>query len=245
MSASTLKSVIFDLDDTLYEEREYFRSGFAAVAENLERRGVGPRGGTAELLDYFHHAEGRQQVFQKLALRLGFPQEWVPEIVELFRTHRPVIALAADARELLPRLRTTTSLRLGCVTDGWLAVQRRKVEALGVESFLDALVISDEFGRDFWKPHAKPFLACCARLGVKPAEAVFVGDNPERDMVGARRAGLASIRIRRPGGYFEATELPGNHARADFEIRQLTELETLIAQFQGGSPATSKAAVIH
>lgn len=245
MSTTALKSVIFDLDDTLYEEREYFRSGFAAVAEDLERRGVGPRDRTAEFLNHFHHVEGRQQVFQKLAVRLGFPLEWVPEIVELFRSHRPVIALAADARELLLRLRTTTSLRLGCVTDGWLAVQRRKVEALEVESDLDALVISDEFGRDFWKPHPKPFLACCARLGVKPDETVFVGDNPERDMVGARRAGLASIRIRRPGGYFQATELGGNETQADFDIRLLTELEPLIAQFQTSRPMRGEAPVMH
>jgi putative hydrolase of the HAD superfamily len=121
------------------------------------------------------------------------------------------------------------------VTDGWLAVQRRKVEALGVEPLLDALVISDELGRDFWKPHPKPFLNCCARLGVEPSEAVFVGDNPERDMVGARRAGLASIRIRRPGGYFEATEFGGSEARSDFEIHQLTELESLLARLQTGN----------
>ena len=235
MKITTLKSVIFDLDDTLYEERQFFRSGFSAVAERLEQRGIGPCKKAAELLDNFHHTEGRQQVFQKLAARLGFPEDWVPELVEVFRSHRPVIKLAADARELLPRLRTAHHLRLGCVTDGWLAVQRRKVEALGVEPLLDALVISDELGRDFWKPHPKPFLNCCARLGVEPSEAVFVGDNPERDMVGARRAGLASIRIRRPGGYFEATEFGGSEARSDFEIHQLTELESLLARLQTGN----------
>ena len=239
MRLNTLKSVIFDLDDTLYEERNYFSSGFAVVSEYLERRGVGPRGVTAELLNRFHHAEGRQEVFQKLAARLSFPDEWVPDLVQLFRLHRPDIALAADAREVLPRLRATTHLRLGCVTDGWLAVQRRKIEALVVEPLLDALVISDEFGRDFWKPHPKPILACCARLGVRPSEAVFVGDNPERDMMGARRAGMACIRIRRPGGYFTGTDFAGTDARADFEVRQLTELESLLGGFQTSNPNTT------
>lgn len=238
MKTTTLKAVIFDLDDTLYEERQFSRSGFAVVAEHLEQRGIGPRERTAELLDHFHHAEGRQQVFQKLATRLGFPEGWVPEIVKLFRSHRPVIEMAADAHELLTRLRATYRLRLGCVTDGWLAVQQRKIEALGVEPLLDALVIADEWGRDFWKPHPKPFHTCCARLGVEPSEALFVGDNPERDMVGAHRAGLTSIRIRRPGGYFEATEFGGTEARPDFEIRQLTELEPWLARFQTVTQAT-------
>jgi len=235
MKSLTLRAVIFDLDDTLYEERQFFRSGFAAVAAHLEQRGISPAGRAAELLDNFHHTEGRQQVFQKLAARLGFPEDWVPELVEVFHSHRPIIELAADARELLPRLRAAHHLRLGCVTDGWLAVQRRKVEALGVEPLLNALVISDELGRDFWKPHPKPFHTCCARLGVEPGEAVFVGDNPERDMVGARRAGLASIRIRRPGSYFEATEFDGPEAHPDFEIRQLTELDSLLARLQTGN----------
>ena len=231
MSTARFKAVIFDLDDTLYEERLYFRSGFSVVAKYLEQRGVGPCGKTAELLDGFHHLEGMQRVFQKLAARLGFSEDWVPEIVELFRSHRPVIELAADARELLPRLHASHRLRLGCVTDGWLAVQRRKVEALGVEPLLDTLVIADEWGgRDFWKPHPKPFHTCCARLGVEPGETVFVGDNPERDMVGARRAGLASIRIRRPGGYFTTAEFGESEARSDFDIRQLTELEPLLAR---------------
>lgn len=235
MRTAKLKAVIFDLDDTLYEERQFFHSGFVVVAAYLEQRGIGPAGKTTELLDHFHHAEGRQQVFQKLAARLGFPEDWVAEIVELFRSHYPVIGLAADALEVLPRLRASYRLRLGCVTDGWLAVQRRKIEALKVEPLLDALVIADEWGREFWKPHPQPFHTCCARLGVEPNEAVFVGDNPERDMVGARRAGLASIRIRRPGGYFAEAEFVGTEVRADLEIRQLTELEAWLACRQTGT----------
>jgi len=230
MKAARIKAVIFDLDDTLYEERQYFRSGFAVVAQTLEQRGFGSGGRIALLLDNFHHAEGRQEVFQKLAVRLGFPENWVPELVELFRSHQPAIELAAEVRELLVRLRDVYQLRLGCVTDGWLAVQRRKVDALNVEPLLDVLVIADELGRNFWKPHPHPFHTCCTRLGVEPEEAVFVGDNPERDILGARRAGLATVRLRRPGAYFEAMETVNAEARPDFEISRLTELERLFGR---------------
>jgi putative hydrolase of the HAD superfamily len=229
MKVANLKAVIFDLDDTLYEERLFFLSGFAVVADFLEKRGVGANAFTVALLNNYHHSEGRQQVFQKLAARLGFPVEWLPEMVTMFRSHRPVISLTADAREVLSYLRLTCHLRLGCVTDGWSAVQRRKIEALAVEPLLDAVVIADEFGREFWKPHPKPFHVCCARLDVEPGEAVFVGDNPERDMVGAHRAGLTSIRIRRPDGYFATTEYSVAETRPDLEIEQLTELMPLFA----------------
>ena len=235
MRTAKIKAVIFDLDDTLYEERHFFHSGFAVVAQHLEHRGIGPRDRTTELLQHFHHCEGRAQVFQKLATRMSFPDDWVPGIVELFRSHRPVIELAEDARQLLPWLRGACHQRLGCVTDGWLAVQRRKIEALKVEPLLDTLIVTDELGRAFWKPHPTPFYTCCARLGVTPGEAIFVGDNPERDMVGARSAGLTSVRIRRPGGYFEMTDFVGIEAQPDYEIQQLTELESWLALRPAGA----------
>jgi len=232
-----LKAVIFDLDDTLYEERQFFQSGFAVVGEHLEQRGVGSWKKTAEMLSVFHHTEGRQQVFQKLAKQLGFPEEWIPPIVDLFRLHTPVIQLAPEVRDVLVRIRNINRLQLGCITDGWLEVQRRKINALGIQPLLDQMVIADEFGREFWKPHARPFQTCCARLGVEPAEAMFIGDNPERDMIGARRAGLTTVRIRRPGAFFEMAESEIADAQPDFEIRLLNDLEPLLARFRAGTQA--------
>jgi putative hydrolase of the HAD superfamily len=223
-----LRGVIFDLDDTLYEERQFVRGGFAEVARELERRGAGPADEAQRWLEHYHFAESRAGVFQKLAHRLGFPEAWIPELVALFRAHRPQLALAADAVEVLPRLRRR--YRLGCVTDGWADVQRRKVAALGIEPYLDALVVADELGRDFWKPHARPFRECCALLGVEPAEALVVGDNPERDVAGARAAGLRSARIRRDGCYFAGAETEAPGLRADFEVRDLYALEELLAR---------------
>lgn len=229
MKPRQLQAILFDLDDTLYEERHFFRSGFVCVARELERRGVGLAASLADRLEHFHHHEGREQVFQKLAAHAGFSPAWIPELVALFRSHVPEIQLAPDSREALPRLRGR--YRLGCVTDGWKDVQRRKVAALKVEPLLHALVIADELGREFWKPHPQPFLTCCARLGVAPEAAVFVGDNPERDLVGAQRAGLTFVRMRRPGAYFSQRELDSRETQSAGEVRQLVELEELLADW--------------
>jgi len=228
MNIPVIKAVLFDLDDTLYEERQFHRTGFTAVGEFLEQRGMGSTREILGLLEYFHDHEDQRQVFQKLAGRLGFPLEWVPELVATFRSHRPRICLALDARTVLPRLRG--DYRLGCVTNGWAAVQRRKIEALGVASLMDAIVIADDFGVEFWKPHPRPFLECCARLQVSPRESLFVGDYPERDIRGARRAGLACVRLRRPGGYFAVCESADAGTKADAEVHNLFELEAWLKQ---------------
>ncbi len=228
MNSSPLKAVLFDLDDTLYEEAEFFRSGFDVVSRSLAQRGVGRHPETAHLLLHLHQHEGRDQVFQKLAARLGFPTEWIADLVEIFRAHVPHLVVPADTAAVLPRLRAR--FRLGCITDGWAAVQRRKIEALHLAPLLDAIVIADEFGREYWKPHAFPFHHCCTRLGVTPGEALFVGDNPSRDAVGAANAGIRFVRLRRPGSHFEAlaSDAPGCHIWG--EAANLYELEQLLTE---------------
>jgi putative hydrolase of the HAD superfamily len=219
-------AIIFDLDDTLYEEGDFFRSGFAVVAHELERRGAGTSADIALLLEHFHFAESRAGVFQKLASRLKFPEQWIPDLVERFRSHDPRISLAADTLDVLPRLRS--QFRIGCITDGWAAVQRRKLEALRVEPYLHGVVLTDELGRDYWKPHARAIHELRAALGGAPHPTIVVGDNPERDMAGARNAGLRSIRLRRRGGYFADKEFQQSECRADFEISDLRALPDLL-----------------
>jgi len=225
-----VRAIVFDLDDTLYEEITYVRGGFRIVGEVLAARGVGDAAHIAAALEQLHIENGRAGVLQTLAERLAFPVAWIPELVTTIRSHRPDIRLAADADEVLPRLRT--AFRLGCVTDGWAAVQRGKVDALGLRERLDAIVIADERGREYWKPHPVPFLQCCELLQADPGDTVFVGDNPDRDLLGARRAGLRSIRIRRPGSYFCDATCSDADVRPDAEIVDLRELEERIRDWR-------------
>ena len=104
-------------------------------------------------------------------------------------------------------------------------MQRRKLAVLGLEPLFDSLVIADDKGRAYWKPHTLPFLTCCHKWR-GPRETVFVGDNPERDVRGACNSGMACIRIRRHLGYLSETEFPGDEPVA--EITDLTELDELL-----------------
>jgi putative hydrolase of the HAD superfamily len=175
-------------------------------------------------MEAIHFSEGREQVFDKLVRRLDLPADWVPELVHVFRSHAPQIALDAGVASLLMRLRGR--YRLGCVTDGWPDVQRRKVATLGLGPLLDAVVYTGDYARDRWKPSPFPFATCCGTLSVSPSEAVHVGDNPERDVRGARNAGLVSIRVRGGGAYFR--DVPSGGDAADGEVTSVEQMEELL-----------------
>jgi putative hydrolase of the HAD superfamily len=220
-----IQAILFDLDDTLYPEADFCRGGFAAVAEELERRGAGPAAAAQELLESIHFREGRENVLDKASARLGFSAGWVPELVGTFRRHEPDLTLPEETAAALDDLHRR--YRLGIVTDGHADVQRRKLAALGLAERVDAIMIADDLGREHWKPHPLPLRVCCRGLGVRPTEAVLVGDYPPRDMAAAARAGMASVRIRTPGGYFSKRDKAG-WPRADFDIRKLAELEGVL-----------------
>jgi putative hydrolase of the HAD superfamily len=221
--------VLFDLDDTLYPEREFYLGGFAVVADLLQRRGIGPAQRSRELFAHLHFNEAREGVFDKAAVRLGFPTDWIPELVAAFHNHMPRLRLPEETNQTLRQLRL--QYRLGIVTDGHAAVQRRKIEALGLASLVDAIVVADDLGREHWKPHPMPFWRCCESLHTTPGEAVFVGDHPHRDIQGARRAGLTAIRLRSPDSHFHDLSTPEDDS-ANYEISRLAELGVLLARLE-------------
>ncbi len=86
---------------------------------------------------------------------------------------------------------------------------------LGLAPLLDVIVTSDQVG--VTKPHPRIFEAALQRAGVAPAEALFVGDQPDSDVAGARAAGMQALLLDRDGVYGETTG-----------VRHLRNLEELL-----------------
>lgn len=221
-----VKAVLFDLDDTLYLEWEFIRGGFLAVAAELEKRGVGSAHKIYELFEMIHFNEGREYVFDKAASRLGFPNAWIPQLVEIYRMHNPTIEVLPDVLLAFPHLRER--YLLGCVTDGIAAVQKRKLFALGLSPLFDSIIVTDLLGRKHWKPDPLPFMVCCHELGITSDEAIYVGDNPQRDIVGAHNANMIAARIKRPQTWFYDYEPQCSEEEPDFVAKDLTELIHLL-----------------
>ena len=118
--------------------------------------------------------------------------------------------------------------KLGLVSDGFLDVQRRKLVALGLGHYFDAIVFSDEWGRDAWKPSTKPFEVVLQQLKVHAAISVYVADNPVKDFVGARRIGMLTIQVRRLQGEHMDVKPPTAQHAPDLTITSLAELEKVL-----------------
>ncbi|HEY6507483.1 MAG TPA: HAD family hydrolase, partial [Vicinamibacterales bacterium] len=105
----------------------------------------------------------------------------------------PSVTLAPGAARALQTMRGA-GWGLAVLTNGHVAVQRRKVLALGVEALVDCVLYAEEHAAG-GKPAPAAFEAAVLRLGVAPARVVMVGNDLDADVRGAERAGLRAIHL--------------------------------------------------
>lgn len=228
---SRWRAVVFDLDDTLYPEREYVRGGFEAVARwASESLGEEPQAVFDELWAMFE-AGVRRDTFDRWLQRRGrAPAAERAEMIEAYRRHRPRLAPYPDVVPALEELHGKA--RLGLITEGPRAVQDAKLDALGLRSWFDKVVVLGEEERTDWKPSRLPFDRWLRGSEIRPETAVYLGDNPAKDFLAARRAGWASIRVRRSDGLHRQEEPLGPEARPDREISDLQSLTSILGTLE-------------
>jgi putative hydrolase of the HAD superfamily len=194
-STGRVSAVCFDLDDTLFPQSEWLAGAWDAVAERGATGGID----ATTLRDALHEvaAEGsdRGRIIDRALERIGAPETHAASLVAAFRTYRATTLEAyPGAREALAAL--GARVPLGLVSDGDPALQQAKLEALGLDDAFDVVVWSDTLGREHRKPDPLPFRVALERLARPATEVVFVGDRPEKDVVGATAAGMRVIRVR-------------------------------------------------
>ncbi|HMK09013.1 MAG TPA: HAD family hydrolase [Anaerolineales bacterium] len=221
------RAVVFDLDDTLYPERDYVRGGFEAVARWAGATfGDDPWIVFDELWAMFE-AGVRGDTFDRWLGRHGRSSPAMQAaMIEAYRTHPPRLAPYADVEPTLASLRGTA--RLGLLTEGPASVQQSKLDALGLRTWFDKVVVLGEEERAAWKPSRTPFDRWLAGEAIGAQAAVYIGDNPAKDFLGARAAGWTSIRLRRSDGLHRDEEPAAEAARPDGEIPDLALLLSLL-----------------
>jgi putative hydrolase of the HAD superfamily len=206
------RAIVFDLDDTLYPLRSFVRSGFAAVADCVSLElGVPAARVLRALCRASRVAKGRE--LQHVCARLALPTAEAARFVDLIRRHTPRLRLPRETARVLARLRP--GWRIGVLTNGLPPVQRRKVEALGLCDRVDAVVFATECGDGTGKPDRAAFQTMLARLGASPERSVFVGDDVEADVFGARRIGMRTIHVVGRGRSLQRATGRGPDVRVD------------------------------
>lgn len=218
-----VKAVVFDLDDTLYMEEEFVRQGLkhaANVAEN-----------TYGIFDAYEkirslYQESRSNVFDRLVkLNTIKDQEIIiAELIKAYRNCEPVsLHCNPGILQLLQALRGK-KISTGIITDGIVNVQKSKIKALGIQEYIDEIVITDELGGvQYRKPNPIGFEKMLERLGVKAQEMVYVGDNPNKDFAIKRYLPIITVRLDVPNGIYRGAEyLYG--IKPDIVVKQAGEI---------------------
>lgn len=184
--------LIFDLDDTLYDESQYVASGFNAVADYGEREWQLPKQKSLEELSFFLKLHGRGKIFDSWLIRNKiYSKINVRKCVSCYRKHTPVIFLNDAAKALLP----TLSQPLYLVTDGNKIVQQKKIEALNIKPLFKDTLITHRYGLH----NAKPSVYCFEKI--RQAEysrwedMCYIGDNPNKDFVNLNKLNMNTIRV--------------------------------------------------
>ena len=218
-------TIVFDLDDTLYLERDFVLSGFAAV--DLCLRNEQGIAGFAESAGRLFAEGVRGRIFDAALAELGHAPtpETIQRLVAIYREHEPAIELLPDAAAALAW--AARWFRLGLITDGYAAVQARKIRALGLEARIPFRIVTDELGRAFWKPNPEAYRRVMQHFPGSPAGYVYVGDNPRKDFLAPRELGWRTLRVRRSGGESSGVSA-APHEDAEREIASLLALEELL-----------------
>ncbi|CAN5429201.1 HAD family hydrolase [soil metagenome] len=166
----------------------------------------------------------RQQVFDR-ALRdqlIEDPDGGEELSVEFAHERRRLPRLMPNVRETLVRL--SASYALGMLTNGSPDLQREKIAASGLGDFFQAIAVSGEHG--IGKPRPEIFQILAEELGVSVGECVMVGNSLERDILGARNAGMRSAWLKVPGSEEHAD------VEIDLAITGLAELPDLLLKLE-------------
>jgi HAD superfamily hydrolase (TIGR01549 family) len=198
------KAILFDLDDTLWPIAPVILQAEQILHDWLANHA--PRVAQQFTIEALRQARlallARQPEFhldlgalRRAALLTAFEQAGEDAakvelaMTEFFAARNAVIPYD----DVLPGLlRLKGRVLLGSVTNG-----NADLQTIGLAHHFHVSVAAPQFGSA--KPEAGIFLAACRRLGVAPAETVYVGDDVLLDVQGAQRAGLRAVWMNRSG----------------------------------------------
>lgn len=218
-----IKLVIFDLDDTLISEEEYIKSGYTVVADYIENKYNIPKDiAFREMFKKYRNKE--KNVFNGLLDENGiaYSKEEIKEIVDVYRNHVPKITFFDDVKPTISLLKEK-GVFTGIISDGYRETQKNKLTVLNANEFFDKMILTEELGREYWKPNPKAFEIMQNEFGLNYCEMMYVGDNPQKDFFIKKYYPIRTVRIIRENSIYE-NQIYLSDIKEDVRIEKLTDI---------------------
>jgi|SRR3989344_4333962 len=187
-----LRAITFDLDNTLIDFISFKKKASAAAMDAMIKAGF--RGNRKklrkELFDfYLSYGIESNDAFEKFLKKHGIVSDRMlaaavnAYLKAKYENLRPYPKVKATLRKLRQK-----GLKLAIITDAPRLKAYMRLDAMGIADYFDAVVSLEDTGRV--KPSKLPFRKALRLLRVGPSEAMHVGDWREKDILGAKRAGM-------------------------------------------------------
>ncbi|TXE04830.1 HAD family hydrolase [Gelidibacter salicanalis] len=174
--------VVFDLDDTLYNELDYLRSAYKSIAQFLE-----PMAWRPLYSKMFSLYRSNHNVFELLAQQYKIEIE---SLLNLYHNHQPEITLFDGVLEIFDAIKIKQG-RIGIITDGRSKTQRAKLKSLKILKYIDKIIVSEEFGSE--KPNILNFKAI--ESSVPGTDYFYIADNLKKDFIGPNALGWQCVAL--------------------------------------------------
>jgi putative hydrolase of the HAD superfamily len=219
--AMTINAIVFDMDDTLYEEKEYVRSGFKAVGNWMKKEFQITR--FYETAWSLFESGEKSFIFNKVLEKLNivYDDTRIKNMVDYYRSHEPDIHFLDDAKWILENLKDT--IKIGLISDGYLVAQEMKVHALKLQNKFHSVILSDKWGKEHWKPSHVPYEQASRELQLPHDQCAYIGDNVNKDFIAAKKLGWTTIHIDRKDGLYFGIEVDQEYM-AHYTIDDLRNL---------------------
>ncbi len=226
-----IRLMIFDLDNTLTDFVRMKDSSIeAAVASMIDAGLMFPPERIKEEIYSIYEQEGieYQRVFNRLLTNLIGEVDYkilAAGVVGYRRAREASLVLYPHVKVTLIEL-IKRGLKLAVISDAPRREAWLRLCYLKLHHMFDIVIAHEDTGE--YKPDPAPFRKVLERMGIRPGEAMMVGDWPERDIVGARDLGIKTV-FARYGDTF-GTEVSG----ADYELDDLYSLIKIIDEINRG-----------
>jgi|LakMenE18May11ns_1017448.scaffolds.fasta_scaffold9681382_2 putative hydrolase of the HAD superfamily len=215
--------LIFDLDDTIYNEKEFIFNGYKAVANFFYKKiKIYKKKYIFEYLKYQYLLKGREKIFDKFLMKFGiFNKKNLNLCIKLYRYNNFKLFFKTSFKKIFKKY----NKKIYLVTDGNWLVQKNKVRNLKINNFFKKIFYTGFYGPRYFKPSLMCFIKIKELEGCNWSDLLYIGDNPFKDFVLIKQKGIKTVRVL--NGRYKNVKVDRKYD-AEYSIKSINELIPLL-----------------